>query len=456
VRKSEDYLNLSRQPVVNHLKTEIKKSRDKSSFYKTRDFVTSHMWTWIYHYVKSRFGARHPYPAYLPPDTGVYRMEKGGDQADRVDQMDQTDRADRTDKMDRGVQTDDRTAQMDQADGARGDEAGLIKVCIVSDWATGTPEAREIAHSMKSQGPDYTIHMGDTYYVGAPQEIDANFGDGNWPIGNAGSFALLGNHEMYSRGVAFFEKLLPRLGLRTGAGRYGGQQAGFFCLENEHWRILGLDTGYHSISRIPILEMVSWWAGNCRLDDILMSWLRDVVKLGDPADKRGLLILTHHQYITGFDQESEYQTAASQLATLIGKDRPVVWLWGHEHKLSVFGRAQEADGITAYGRCIGHGGMPVQIASGEFSPSSRKKGFDKLVGYDKRQKGTVQGHRVGHNGYVLAKIKGEELILEYRDERHELFSEIWKVDKDGHITGTIRSSGELTLLPGKTIGDAVR
>ena len=371
--------------------------------------------TWIYHYIKSRFGARYPYPAYQAPQTGVYRLEK-------------------TRELSAAVKAE---PARNPAGGENASDPAAVRICIVSDWATGTPEAREIAHSMKAQTPDYTIHMGDTYYVGAPLEIDANFGDGNWPIGNSGSFALLGNHEMYSRGTAFFKKLLPRLGPKTDAGQYAGQQAGFFCLENDHWRILGLDTGYHSVSKIPILEMVSWWAGNCRLDDILMNWLRDVVRLGDPADKRGLLILTHHQYITGFREESEYQTAASQLATLIGKDRPVVWLWGHEHKLSVFERAQEADGITAYGRCIGHGGMPVQIRSGEFSPSSRKKGFDKLVGFDKRQKETVQGHPIGHNGYVLAKIQEEQLTLEYRDERQELFQEIWKVDTAGNITGTI-------------------
>jgi hypothetical protein len=445
VRKSEDYLNLSRQPVVNHLKTELKKSRGKSTFYKTKDFVTSHVWTWIYHYIKSRFGARYPYPAYQSPQTGVYRLERSAHTHDPA-----------TAELARTHTTGSLTPIPATAELTPPEGKDTVRICIVSDWATGTPDARQIAHSMKTHAPDYTIHMGDTYYVGAPTEIDANFGDGNWPMGTAGSFALLGNHEMYSRGVAFFKKLLPRLGPRTGAGQYGGQQAGFFCLENDHWRILGLDTGYHSISRIPILEMVSWWAGNCRLDDILMTWLKEVVKLGDPDDRRGLLILTHHQYITGFAEESEYQTAASQLATLVGKDRPVLWLWGHEHKLSVFERAQEAGGITAYGRCIGHGGMPVQIRSGEFHPSPGKKGFGKLVGFDQRRKETVQGHLVGHNGYVLAEIKDEVLTLEYRDEQRELFRETWKIGAEGRITGTILSSGELTLMPGKTMEDAVR
>ena len=370
------------------------------------------MWTWIYHYLKSRFGARHPYPDYKSPETGIYRLQKNG--------------------------------------------SSSIIIGIVSDWATGTKEAKEIGLDLGAKKPDYTIHLGDTYYVGTSEEIDANFIHGNWPRGNTASFALLGNHEMYSRGIAFFNKLLPLLGLRTGDQVYAGQKAGFFCLENDHWRVLGLDTGYHSVTKVPGLEMLPWFAGDCRLDPIVMNWLKNTVKLGDPADKRGLLILTHHQYITGFEDESEFQATADQLATLIGHERPVVWLWGHEHKLSVFEKVQTGNGITAYGRCIGHGGMPIQLKAADFKPSPDKQGSSKLVAFDRRQKGVILHTPVGHNGYVLAKIDDEVLLLEYRDEKNALLKEIWRVDAEGKIAGSIQASDDLTLLPGKTWEDAVR
>jgi Calcineurin-like phosphoesterase len=334
--------------------------------------------------------------------------------------------------------------------------SSTITIGIVSDWATGTPEAREIGLNLKTKKPDYTVHLGDTYFVGTSEEIEANFGHGNWARGNTASFALLGNHEMYSRGIAFFDKLLPSLGLRTVDDVYEGQQAGFFCLENDHWRILGLDTGYHSITKIPGLEMFPWFAGDGHFDPILLNWLKNTVKLGDLTDKRGLLILTHHQYISGFRDESEFQKPAVQLATLIGKDRPVIWLWGHEHKLSVFEKAQIGDGITAYGRCIGHGGMPIEINGNDFIPSARRKGFPKLLAFDKRQKDVILDTPVGHNGYVLAKIKNEELVLEYRDEKKALFTETWKVDAKGKITGTIQPSNDMELVCGKVWEDAVR
>jgi hypothetical protein len=444
VRKSEDYLKLSRSPAVNHLKTELKKSEGASSFYQTKDFVTTHLWTWIYHYVKSRFGAKHPYPDYKSPQTGIYRLEKIG-------------------HFSRTFASEQATTYP-SSDGKHADplavpghtDSKTITIGIVSDWATGTPDAREIGLDLKTKKPDYTIHLGDTYFVGTSEEIGANFGHGNWPRGNTASFALLGNHEMFSRGVAFFDKLLPSLGLRTGDQVFEGQKAGFFCLENDHWRILGLDTGYHSISKVPGLEMLSWFAGDGHFDPILMNWLKNTVKLGDPTDKRGLLILTHHQYITGFRDELEFQMPASQLATLIGKDRPVIWLWGHEHKLSVFEKAQVGDGITAYGRCIGHGGMPIELNGNDFIPSKHRKGFLRLLAFDKRQKDVILGTPVGHNGYVLAKIKNERLVLEYRDEKKALFKETWKVDANGKITGTIQPSQNLELVHGKVWEDAVR
>jgi hypothetical protein len=73
-----------------------------------------------------------------------------------------------------------------------------------------------------------------------------------WPIGQKGSFGLNGNHEMYANGVAYFDMFLPRLGLRTGPCGMSGQQTSFFCLENDYWRIIAVDTGYNSTG-VPIL-----------------------------------------------------------------------------------------------------------------------------------------------------------------------------------------------------------
>jgi hypothetical protein len=59
----------------------------------------------------------------------------------------------------------------------------------------------------------------------------------------AWKFCLDGNHEMYARGFAYFDRILPALGPML-HGKPCAQKASFFCLENEYWRIIGLDTAY--------------------------------------------------------------------------------------------------------------------------------------------------------------------------------------------------------------------
>ncbi len=59
---------------------------------------------------------------------------------------------------------------------------------------------------------------------------------------------------MYARGTSYFDTLLPKMGM-TGQSP---QRASFFCLENEHWQIIALDTGYNSI-KWPLLEELRFW-----------------------------------------------------------------------------------------------------------------------------------------------------------------------------------------------------
>lgn len=416
-RKSNDYFKMPRSPLLNHYETEIKKSSGKKGLYLITDFLTKRVWSWMYYYLDSRFGKKHPYPDYANGETGIYSLRKSASSSD-----------------------------------------DYISIALAADWATYTTESIRIADEIKKRSPDYTIYLGDTYYVGAPFEINANFVETGspWVRGKVGSFAILGNHEMYARGDAFFDKLLPSLGILDSAGKFDAQKAGFFCLENEYWRILGLDTGYHSIGRIPVFELFKWFAPDCHFDKILMKWLKEKLHLDDPLDKRGLLILTHHQYITAFKGEDEYAVPARQLAALIGTERPVLWIWGHEHKLSIFEKAQLNNGVTAYGRCIGHGGMPVEVKSGSFRLSPSAGGYPHLVAVDDRVMLERDNVALGYNGYVLLKIKENILTIEYYDKEQMLFSETWRVDNNGVISGNIHIPPECPLQPGKPWEEAVK
>lgn len=410
-RTQADYTGMTHSLALNHLRTEVKKSKHKTTVNKITDFLMKRVWAWFYYYITSRFGPNYKYPAYVGAATGIYPLG-----------------------------------------------AEPVTLAITADWATNTPESVAVAKSMAANNPDYTIHMGDIYYVGAPPEVMANFvSPGSpWVRGTKGSFALLGNHEMYARGVAFFKRLLPTLGIKNTHGRYDGQKAGFFCLENEHWRILGLDTGYHSIGKFPVIELIPWFAPDGHFDKKLVTWLCETLKLDDENDKRGLLILTHHQYITAFNDEGEYLVPAKQLAKLIGKNRPVIWLWGHEHKFSIFEKAQVGDGITAYGRCIGHGGMPVEYQSKEFTLNTKAHGYSKLVFVDRRPRVDEPDCHLGFNGYVMLTVDNEKLEIAYHDVNSKLMHEHWVADiTTGSITGKIESPA-LKPEQGKVWNDAVK
>lgn len=191
-------------------------------------FASTKIFRWIPEYLSHRIGPRHQFLTYPPSDlsNGVYKLKEGSEET---------------------------------------------RVALAGDWATGTDEAASVANHITSFDPHYTIHLGDVYYVGDQNETGENFlgipnphNDYNpcrWPEGSLGAFALNGNHEMYALDNAYFDEMLPALGANKG-GQPRGQRASYFCLENEHWRIIGLDTGYESIG-LPVVEY--FWPPDCGL-----------------------------------------------------------------------------------------------------------------------------------------------------------------------------------------------
>lgn len=116
-----------------------------------------------------------------------------------------------------------------------------VKISIAGDWGTGTDEAKIVAAVMEKSEPDFTIHLGDVYYVGDSNEVRENvlgektspYAPVKWPMGAKGSFALNGNHEMHADGNGYWRIVLPRMGLKERGSEWGtGQWTSFFCLEN--------------------------------------------------------------------------------------------------------------------------------------------------------------------------------------------------------------------------------
>jgi hypothetical protein len=392
-------LKLPRSPLLSYLRKQAQpvKPVPKSplsgpiNFPALAAFASTKILRWVPEYVFHRIGRRHKFVTYpaSDPDHGVYKLKDGAEET---------------------------------------------RVALAGDWASGTDEAASVANHIAFFDPHYAIHLGDVYYVGDRNETGENFlGIDNphnhykpcrWPSGSLGSFALNGNHEMYALGRAYFDEMLPALGAIKG-GQPEGQRASFFCLENEHWRIIALDTGYKSIG-IPVLEY--FWPPDCGVPAQVLQWLRRIVQ----RDRRATILLSHHNYFSRYD--TAYPRQAVQLKEFFA-EHPVLWFWGHEHRLMIYKEYRVGGGISAFGRCIGHGGMPIEL------PSDVKDSNCPVEFEDSRHYPNDENLTLGYNGFATLVLRGNQLEVRYIDVFGEtVFSEQWSA-RDGVLTRTASGVG---------------
>ena len=405
LKKLNNSPNLGRFALVNHFNRTVDKLAPTTNFPRLEAFLPQNLWPWISNYLKFAFTPRFPFPGPVQSRTRcIYSVPPSTSN-------------------------------------------GSVRIAIAGDWGTGTQEAETIAKLMVQTKPDLTIHLGDVYYVGDQPEIEENcFGESRngfagiqWEQGERGSFALNGNHEMYANGGPYFTVFLKSLGLKDS----GEQQfASFFSLDVGAWRILAIDTGYNSVG-IPILSMIPGLnsipaiGGDCHLEKELMEWLRNDVK--PQQNPKPTLILSHHQYFSSFPDKA-YTKPASQLAELF-PNQEVLWIWGHEHRLAIYDKFAKDGGPTAYGRCLGHGGMPVEMANPKQHPEVP------LLLFDPRST-PLDGTPTGINGYVMATIANDVLTLDYRDitDTHLLVEE-FRPGMGGSLTHQIVDRGSVLTPP---------
>ena len=101
----------------------------KETYDPLKAFVTGNLSEWISHVARFYFKRKLPFRDYTTPGkgNGIYQI------------------ADRT------------------------------NLSLVGDWGTGTDEAQMVATEVERSKPDYTIHLGDVYFVGDPTEVRENF-----------------------------------------------------------------------------------------------------------------------------------------------------------------------------------------------------------------------------------------------------------------------------------------
>lgn len=121
-----------------------------------------------------------------------------------------------------------------------------VRIAIAGDWGTGNwrtaanpAPSTDVARQIGFLAPDYTIHLGDTYYAGTPDQ-EKHLLTGLWPKGSLGALTLNSNHEMYSLAEGYYAEALakPLFAAQEGCS--------YFALENANWVIVGLDSAYYA------------------------------------------------------------------------------------------------------------------------------------------------------------------------------------------------------------------
>ena len=210
------------------------------------------------------------------------------------------------------------------------------RIAIVGDWGTGQDTAKTVLAQIARKNPDVVIHMGDVYYSGTDFEMQNYFYDiwsQAFDLSKVITYTLAGNHDMFSGGAAYY-KLIDQL----------GQPASYFCLRNDDWQFVAMDTGLHDDD--PLGKKPTY------LEDTEVAWVADKIQ---NAGGRRTVLLSHHQLFSaneGICGQSVNPQLNQQLSALLPD--AALWLWGHEHNLAIY---QKYLGVLA--RLIGHGAFPI-------------------------------------------------------------------------------------------------
>ena len=293
-----------------------------------------------------------------------------------------------------------------------------FKMVLLADWGGDNDAAKKIASAVRRQTPDFIIHLGDIYYGGTKFECErfldmwpmrVNMQDPKSPLKPTGSFALNGNHEMYSGGEYYFDTVLPAF----------DQKQPFFSLENSNWRIIGLDTAYNGgrlKPQSPSDPLNTQW-----------DWLIDVLR----KEKKATIFLTHHQPVSAHQAEFNGSKALrediNELLHMdgVGDDAIFGWFFGHEHRCALY---RDTD-LKFNARLIGNGCIPHEVQKEkEADPGCNAVDF-----FNKKE--TAPGTNTAVSSFTTLTFQGSGVAIEYIDETFSRWgAEAWYAEK-GRLNG---------------------
>lgn len=269
--------------------------------------------------------------------------------------------------------------------------ASNATVVVVGDFGTAKPRAIRVAQAIRAANPDHVIHLGDIYPSGTPELARRHFVDVWRAHGpqNARYWALNGNHEMAAKGIGYFDVVLP----------FCGQPASYFSLQNEHWKLIGLDSAYIDFDLHPAQK----------------PWLHARLQEGESRN----ILLTHHQMFSAVDGRPQENAARlpRTMQEFVQTGRIFGWLWGHEHRFLSYAADPAFGGYLA--RALGHGGKRVKYVSGvKDFPSPPVRHYWQARRQDKP-------HRC-LNGFAILRFNGANVDITYADETgFEWYPESW-------------------------------
>jgi hypothetical protein len=274
------------------------------------------------------------------------------------------------------------------------------------------------------QRPTHVVHLGDTYYAGTPNEQYRNL-LAPWPVtpwdaSKSASWALNGNHDMFSGGHGLFETTLrdPRFALQWA----GGRPTSWMLLRGDKWNVLGLDTAWNDK---PIDIGAD---GKLRFEGALghlTDYQHETIKQIAAEDKK-LLILSHHQAFVAYGGPVPTPLGV-EIEGLLGGRTVEAWFWGHEHDCIAY---DEHAGIRA-ARSIGHGAVPEVIRTDEAGSLNEDGTLVKPVASDdmpdeqprRAVKWEYRGYRIGEDdqhwmkhGFSVVDVNDDALSVRYIDD----------------------------------------
>mmetsp|Transcript_16220 Transcript_16220/g.35227 ORF Transcript_16220/g.35227 Transcript_16220/m.35227 type:complete len:603 (-) Transcript_16220:102-1910(-) len=327
-------------------------------------------------------------------------------------------------------------------------DKGSIFIGVAADWGAGTIEAAGFTHHMNSLKPDYTLHLGDIYLAGRPEEIKEKVftsspcksGDRpttSFPNGTKGTFFFNGNHEMISRGYGYFETLLKGYNQPTS---YGG-------FMSEYWFLPALDSSYDCLPEVTgirsAMQYAKHIAGNPKveLNKAQKDWLTDPeLNFFDPKNGRGIMMMQHQQLFSAFlDKDyglTEGMPTEEFLEQSVGTTTKffqkqlkkggypanygIGAVFGHDHKAAAYvsnisASSEDELPITMASQLVGNGGFEVSSPDAKpyYAEELGLQWYDSAVYESVKQPLNRPPIKVGYNGWYTMNITGRDLTMKY-------------------------------------------